>query len=64
MDEAVLWLIDKMKAGIEALINAVSKGGAAKPDERTDAQKQADLDKGVAEATILLEKKDLSPAQV
>ena len=60
VDEAVLWLIDKMKAGIEALINAVS-GGAAKPDERTEAQKQADLDKGVAEATTLLGKQRTVP---
>ena len=64
VDEAVLWLIDKMKVGIEALINAVSGGQAEKPDDRTAEQKQADLEKGVAEATTFLETKELSPAQV
>jgi Domain of unknown function (DUF4157) len=57
VDEAVLWLIDKAKAGIEALINAVSGGGTVKPDERTDEEKLSDLDKGMEESYQLLHDK-------
>ena len=36
------------------------KGKDGKPDERTDAQKQADLDKGVSEGDALLANEKLS----
>ena len=49
LDAAIAWVIGKAKA-----LFAKSFGKGDKPDDRTDAQKQADLDKGVAEAEALL----------
>lgn len=51
VDKGILWLIDKIKAGIEAVIGAARAIG--EHDERTDEQKQADLDKAIAEAEVL-----------
>ncbi len=55
IDFAINWIVEKAKA--------LLKGLFGKKDDRTDAQKQADLDKGVAEAEALIGPKML-PDQI
>jgi hypothetical protein len=47
-----------------ALLGALGIGAEEEPDERTEQEKQADLDRGLAEATALLENDDVSTSQV
>jgi hypothetical protein len=69
VDKALDWVINtivgKAKAWFAKLFGGKDKEDKEKkPDERTDEQKQADLDKGVAEATTLLENKELSSVEI
>jgi len=59
LDTAINWIIGKAKALFASLFG---KGG--KPDDRTPAQKQADLEKGVAEADALLADPKLTSVDV
>ena len=59
--------IDKVLAKIVALVKKLFGAGKekdGKPDERTDAQKQADLDRAISEADQLLANSDLAPEEV
>jgi len=67
IQNAVDKAIDKAIAKIVAVVKKLLGGGKekdGKPDERTDAQKKADLDKAVDEANKLLQNNDLSPEDV
>jgi hypothetical protein len=59
LDTAINWIIGKAKALFASLF-----GKDAKPDDRTPAQKQADLNKGVAEADALLADPKLTSVDV
>jgi hypothetical protein len=61
VDKAIDKAIGKIVAVVKKLFGA---GKEEKKDERTDAQKQADLDKGMAEGQTLLESKEATPQQV
>lgn len=63
VDDAILWLIDKVKAGIEALIGKLF-GKKDKTDERTEEQKQADLDKAMDEAESLGSKTGITETEI
>jgi hypothetical protein len=60
LDAAIAFIINKAKSLFASLFGA--KGG--KPDARSEAQKQADLDKAVNEGEKLLEDEKLDPAEV
>lgn len=59
IDAVIAWIVATAKRLFAALF-----GKKDKPDTRTDAQKQADLDKAMAEGETLLEKEDQSPQDV
>ncbi len=61
VDKAVDKLIDKIVGGIKKLFGG---GKDSKPDERTPAQKQQDLDKAFNEANQLLNDMDLAPEEI
>jgi hypothetical protein len=58
IDTAIKFIVDKAKAFLKALF------GKGKKDDRTDAQKKADLDKGIAEADQLAKDRTKTPDQV
>ncbi len=53
IDEAIDWVINKAASMVKAVGGLLGVGGKEKPDERTSEQKQADLDKAIAEAEVL-----------
>jgi hypothetical protein len=53
VDKALDWLVDKAVTIGKAALNALGLGDKKEPDERTEEQKQADLDKGITEAKAL-----------
>ena len=57
LDTAINFIIGKAKALFKSLFSG-------KPDKRTDAQKQADLDKAIAEAKALQSKPDITDPDV
>lgn len=59
IDAAIAWIVDKAKKLFARLF-----GKKDKPDERTDAQKEADLNKAVADAEKALDKKGATPKTV
>lgn len=59
LDTAINWVITKAKTLFAKLF-----GKGDKPDDRTDAQKKADLDKGISEGDALLADDTLSAADV
>lgn len=59
IDAAIAWIIAKAKSLFASLF-----GKGKKDDKRTDAQKQADLDKGIAEAEALQKKPKIQDAEV
>jgi Domain of unknown function (DUF4157) len=59
IDAAIAWIVAKAKALFASLFS-----GKDKPDDRTDEQKKADLNKGIAEAQPLLTSKKLTPDEV
>ena len=62
VDKAIDKAIAKVVALVKKLFGKLT--GKDKPDERTDAQKQADLDKGLTEADALLTKGEAAPEDV
>ncbi|HXI24274.1 MAG TPA: DUF4157 domain-containing protein [Pyrinomonadaceae bacterium] len=60
IEAAVTWIINKAKSLFKSLFGGKDK----KPDTRTDAQKQADLAKAVAEAEVHLRNEKLTAKQV
>ena len=59
IDFVINWIVTTAKNLFKALFS-----GKAKPDERTDAQKQADLDKAMTAATQLLTNPKLKPRDI
>jgi hypothetical protein len=59
LDAAIAWIIGKAKALFGKLF-----GGKDKKDDRTDAQKQADLNAGLNEANTLVEAKGATDASI
>src|SRR5207249_2764520 len=55
IDFAINWIVQKAKSLFKSLF-----GKKDKPDERTAAQKQQDLDDGVRDAYVLLQDEDSS----
>jgi hypothetical protein len=62
LEKAIAWLIDKAKKAFAWLFGKGDKDG--KPDQRTDAQKQADLAKAVADAQAIAKQPKITPARV
>jgi len=65
VDKAIDWIIAKAKKAAGSVLHKLGFGkekGA--PDERTPAQKQADLDRGVGEAESLLEHEGMTAETV
>ncbi|HEX4604052.1 MAG TPA: polymorphic toxin type 15 domain-containing protein, partial [Candidatus Angelobacter sp.] len=60
IDFVINWIVTTAKSLFKALFGKKD----AKPDERTPAQKQADLDNGIAEADKYLEDDNLDPSDV
>jgi hypothetical protein len=59
LDTAIAWVVDKAKALFAKLF-----GKEEKPDERTEEQKKADLDKGIAEAEALQKTPNITEAEI
>lgn len=64
VDKAIDKAIGKIVQVVKKLIGKLTGKKDGKPDERTEAQKQADLNKGLAEADALLANEDLSSEDV
>jgi Novel toxin 15/Domain of unknown function (DUF4157) len=64
VDKAIDFVINWIVTTAKGLFKALFGKKDAKPDERTPAQKQADLDKAITEADKYLEDDDLDPADV
>ncbi|MGZ4828902.1 MAG: HNH endonuclease, partial [Candidatus Angelobacter sp.] len=64
VDKAIDFVINWIVTTAKNLFKALFGKKDAKPDERTPAQKQADLHKGVTEAQALLKAKDATPTGV
>jgi hypothetical protein len=60
IEAAVTWIINKAKSLFKSLFGGKDK----KPDIRTDAQKEADLNKGVSEAEGFLQQQSMSVKDV
>jgi hypothetical protein len=71
LDFLVAWIVKMAKTLFKKVFGKKEKAPAAKepgkkdkPDERTDTQKKADLDKAITESEGLLEKEDIQPDEV
>ena len=62
LDAAIAWVVDKAKKLFDKLFGKKDKEG--KTDDRTDAQKKADVLKAVVEADELMKQADASPKVV
>lgn len=63
IDKALDWLVNWIVTAAKKLFSKVF-GKKEKPDVRTDAEKQSDLRKAIADADGLMAKKDANPASV
>jgi hypothetical protein len=64
LDSMVAWVRKMAKKFLDALLGKNKKGKDGKPDARTPAQMNADLDRAVAEAEALMSRKDATPGSV
>ena len=64
VDAAIDKVIAKVVAVVKKLVGKGGKGKDAKSDERSDAQKQKDLDRAVADGDQLLKTPDTAPEDV